>query len=241
MRLDQFLVKSNICSRSEAKKYVKSGRVSVNGQIARDSSAHIDEHGDEVCFDGIVVVYESNHYYMLNKPAGVVSATRDGLSDTVIDILRDENTRELFPVGRLDKDTEGLLLITDDGKLAHELLSPRKHVDKIYFVIADNALSQEQMEVMEKGVDIGDEKITLPAVIRQLSGDSYNNTGFYYELTIHEGRFHQVKRMFEAFGSNVIYLKRLSMGSLVLDELLGPGEYRKLTQDEIEGLKRGNK
>lgn len=262
MRLDQFLVKSNICSRSEAKKYVKSGRVSVDGQIAKDSSAHIDENAAIVKLDGVPIEYEEYHYFMLNKPAGCVSATRDGLSDTVIDILSAENTKDLFPVGRLDKDTEGLLLITDDGKLAHDLLSPKKHVDKTYYVEADRKLSKEDMRIMEEGMDIGDEDITLPASIRELSqtaisecdfdltgnlvasGDNLDDAGsnarqarFVYELTIHEGRFHQVKRMFEKCGSNVIYLKRLSMGTLKLDESLDKGQYRKLTKDEVASLK----
>lgn len=244
MRLDQFLVKSNICSRSEAKKYVKKGRVSVDGQIAKDSSAHIDEINAHVMVDGVLIEYETNHYYMLNKPAGCVSATKDGLSDTVLDMLYGEPVSGLFPVGRLDKDTEGLLLITDDGKLAHELLSPKKHVDKCYYVLSDKKLSREDMVSMQEGIDIGDDKPTLPAIICESENDSNipvnidsSNEYFTYELTIHEGRFHQVKRMFEACGAKVIYLKRLTMGPLKLDESLETGKYRKLTENEIEMLK----
>lgn len=244
MRLDQFLVKSNICSRSEAKKYVKKGRVSVDGQIVSDSSAHIDEKSARVAVDGVLIEYEANHYYMLNKPAGCVSATKDGLSDTVIDMLCGEPVNGLFPVGRLDKDTEGLLLITDDGKLAHELLSPKKHVDKCYYVLSNARLSSEDMVRMREGIDIGDDKPTLPADICEseriinIPADIDNGNGsFSYELTIHEGRFHQVKRMFEACGAKVIYLKRLTMGPLKLDESLETGKYRKLTENEIQMLK----
>lgn len=277
MRLDQFLVKANICSRSEAKQYIKKGRVSVDGNIWRDSSAHIDENANVVALDGNVITYEQFHYYMLNKPAGCVSATRDGLSATVLDILKSENVKGLFPVGRLDKDTEGLLLITDDGKLSHELLSPRHHVDKTYYCFASHELTPEHMRIMCEGMDIGDEKITLPAAIEYIGtssriiieeaceeADTFKDTdtgtldgeedcdetvgelkdncgksieGFEYLLTIHEGRFHQVKRMFEACDSKILYLKRISMGSLKLDDTLMPGQYRRLTGKEVDGLK----
>lgn len=293
MRLDQFLVKANICSRSEAKQYIKKGRVSVDGNVWRDSSAHIDENANVVALDGNVITYEQFHYYMLNKPAGCVSATRDGLSATVLDILKNENVKGLFPVGRLDKDTEGLLLITDDGKLSHELLSPRHHVDKTYYCFASHELTQEHMRIMCEGMDIGDEKITLPAAIEYIGkgsrcimdeasedadtmngddagtfdGDDVDTLdgadtgtldgeedcdetveehkdncgksieGFEYLLTIHEGRFHQVKRMFEACDSKILYLKRISMGSLKLDDNLMPGQYRRLTGEEVDGLK----
>lgn len=238
MRLDRFLVENNICSRSEAKKYIKMGRVSSAGVVLRDSSVHIDEYNDEIALDGNVIRYVKNHYYMLNKPAGCVSATKDGLSATVIDMLADVNTNGLFPVGRLDKDTEGLLIITDDGKLAHELLSPKKHVDKTYFVIADRILSREQMESIRNGIDIGDDKLTLPAQITDELQEKYAvSEGYGYLLKIHEGRFHQVKRMFEKCGSNVVYLKRVSMGNLELDDTLEPGQYRELTMSEVDMLK----
>jgi len=232
MRLDQYLVKSNICSRSEAKQYIKKGRVIVNGKVCNDSALHIDENTANVLFDGKQVAYEEFHYYMLNKPEGCVSATKDGLSQTVIDILKDEPHKGLFPVGRLDKDTQGLLLITDDGKLAHDLLAPRHHVDKTYFVQSDISLTEENMELIRKGMDIGDDKNTLPAQIIQL--DTQDNS---YNLTICEGRFHQVKRMFEGCGARVTFLKRLSMGPLKLDDNLKPGEYRKLSNEEISILK----
>lgn len=240
MRLDQFLVKSNICSRTEAKKYIKSGRVIVNGVVAKDSSAHIDEKKDEVLFDNLVIEYSEFHYYMLNKPAGCVTATRDGLSATVIDLLKGEPVKDLFPVGRLDKDTEGLLIITDDGKLAHELLSPKKHVEKCYYVISNKQLTPDVALQMETGLDIGDDKPTLPAKVKELADDEISSryNGFAYTLTICEGRFHQVKRMFEACGAKVLYLRRISMGGLALDEKLESGEYRKLTDEEVDLLRR---
>lgn len=237
MRLDQFLVQANICSRSEAKKIIKKGRVCVNGQINRDNSDHIDESADLITVDGKLIEYSRYHYYMLNKPAGCVSATRDGLSTTVIELLKGENVKNCFPVGRLDKDTEGLLIITDDGKLAHELLSPKHHVNKVYEVIADKKLSDSDTEQIEGGMDIGDDKLTLPASITYVEDISEGVSSLYkYELTICEGRFHQVKRMFEKCGSKVVYLKRIAMGPLELDVDLEPGKYRILTEEEIELL-----
>lgn len=245
MRLDQFMVKSNICSRQEAKQFIRKGRVNVNGKVCKDSAIHIKEDSDEIFFDGKRILYEEFRYFMLNKPAGCVSARKDGLSDTVVDLLKDEVTHDLFPVGRLDKDTEGLLLITNDGKLAHNLLSPRHHVDKCYYVEADKELSVDDMRKLEEGLDIGDDKITLPAEIKFLNSlekDTFEvEKVFCYELTIHEGRFHQVKRMFEACGSKVLYLKRLSMGELMLDSDLHPGAYRRLTIDEVNKLKGNEK
>jgi 16S rRNA pseudouridine516 synthase len=167
---------------------------------------------------------------MLYKPAGCVSATKDRLSDTVLDILKEENTDGLFPVGRLDKDTEGLLLITNDGKLAHELLSPAKHVDKKYFVTLDKAIDDESISKIEDGIDIDDDKPCLPCEIEKIE----ENKVF---ITIREGRFHQVKRMFAAVGFTVTYLKRISMGNVTLDESLNPGEYRRLTDEEVQNLK----
>ena len=241
MRLDQFLVKNNICSRSEGKQYVKKGRVTVDGKVVRDSSLHIDEHNSVVKFDGRVIAYEEFSYLMLNKPKDCVSATKDGLSSTVIDLLGADAIPGLFPVGRLDKDTEGLLLITNDGQLAHRLLSPRHHVDKVYYVVADREITDEDMIKMEQGLDIGDDKPTLPATVKKVNFVPEGREGYSYELTIHEGRFHQVKRMFEACGSKVIYLKRLTMGSLRLDDKLLPGEYRKLYAEELTELINSSK
>ena len=168
---------------------------------------------------------------MLNKPAGVVSATTDNHDKTVLDLLKDAPGKDLFPVGRLDKDTEGLLLITNDGVLSHNLLSPKKHVDKTYLVKTAETVTLDMIHALEQGVDIGEEKITLPAKVKLLEEKEI-------ELTIMEGKFHQVKRMLKAVGNEVVYLKRLSMGSLILDEALKLGEYRILTEKEVDDLKK---
>ena len=237
MRIDQFLVKSNICSRSEAKKIIKKGRVRVNDEVAGDPALHIDEKTDTVCLDGNAIVYEKYRYYMLNKPAGCVSATKDGLSETVLECLKGENTEDLFPVGRLDKDTRGLLLITNDGKLAHNLLSPKHHVDKVYLAGVDDLLSDEECKRFAEGLDIGDDKNTLPAEICRDEGCTDESDFVTYRVTLREGRFHQVKRMFEALGRKVISLQRIAMGPVALDDKLAEGEYRKLTLAEIDALK----
>lgn len=236
MRLDKYLTAAGIGSRSEVKAIMKKGRVRVNDSIIKDSSFSINENVDKVFLDNAPVLYEQYRYYMFNKPSGCVSATKDGLSLTVIDYLKGENTKDLFPVGRLDKDTEGLLLLTNDGGLAHRLLSPKKHVDKTYMAYVDKKLTEEEMALFEQGVDIGDEDLTLPAKLSFIENSERENT-FLYEVVIHEGRYHQVKRMFEAFGSSVVYLRRISMGSLVLDSSLKEGMFRKLTENEIDAIR----
>jgi 16S rRNA pseudouridine516 synthase len=176
---------------------------------------------------------------MLNKPAGCVSATHDNLHKTVLDLLKDVDTRDLFPVGRLDIDTEGLLLITNDGPLSHNLLSPAKHVNKTYYAQIDGLADESSVKAFASGIDIGDDKLTKPAILNILDIDTDNGTSTI-ELTITEGRFHQVKRCFQALGMEVTYLKRISMGSLHLDSSIKPGEFRELTQSEINGLKGDN-
>ena len=232
MRLDRYLVEMKKGSRSEVKKMIKSGRVSVNGEICREAERKIQPSASEVSLDGTQVGYAAYEYFMLNKPAGVVSATEDGRHKTVVSLIEDAKRRDLFPVGRLDIDTEGLLLITNDGKLAHRLLSPKKHVDKVYFARVQGEVTEADAELFSRGVDIGDERPTLPAVLEIV------NSGTYSEvlLTIREGRFHQVKRMFHAVGKEVVYLKRLQMGPLKLDETLAPGEYRRLKKEEVDTL-----
>ncbi len=232
MRLDGYLVKSGELSRSEAKKHIRAKRVSVNGVVVSDPSMHVDENADTITHDGIPVVYEQFRYYMLNKPQGCVSATEDDSDTTVLDLLDGVNKKDLFPVGRLDKDTEGLLLITNDGKLAHDMLSPRRHVDKRYFVETDRALTPSEKITFAEGLDIGDDKPTLPAVIE----DAPDDEKIAYIVTIREGRFHQIKRMFNVFGVNVLFLKRVSMGTLELDESLSPGQFRPLTPEELQNL-----
>lgn len=232
MRLDKFLSELGIGTRSEVKALLKKGLVTVNGEVIKKPECKVDESKDEICFNGEKLCYEAVQYFLLNKPAGCVTATKDRLSETVMSFLPPERRDDLFPVGRLDKDTEGLLLITNDGVLAHELLSPKKHVDKTYFAVIDGEVRDEHIGKFLEGLDIGDEKLTLPARLKILKSGIVSEI----ELTICEGRFHQVKRMFEAIGMKVTYLKRISMGSLTLGDLR-PGEVRILTEDEINSLK----
>ena len=226
IRLDKYLADMGVGSRRDVKSILKAGRVKVNSVTMTEAEAKIDTESDYVELDGKRIGYEEYRYYMLNKPAGVISATKDKLSDTVIEILKGENTKDLFPVGRLDKDSEGLLIISNDGKFAHNVLSPAKHVDKTYFVRIDKKPNEEEISRIENGIDIGDDKPCLPAKVEVISDDEAY-------ITISEGRFHQVKRMFQAVGINVTYLKRISMGALKLDENLAPGEYKKLSKEEI--------
>lgn len=233
IRLDKFLSQMNIGTRSEVKNAVKKGKVCVNGTICKNPDIKIDETTDEITYENQVVSYEKYVYYMLNKPAGVVSATKDNLDKTVMDLFHDVPLKDLFPVGRLDKDTEGLLLITNDGELAHNLLSPKKHISKMYRVLTREKVTDLQISALEKGVDIGEDKMTLPAIV-----DKKDSNEIF--LTIYEGKFHQVKRMFKSVGNEVTYLERLKMGELMLDASLERGAYRKLTIDEIELLKKEN-
>lgn len=233
IRLDKYLADAGFGTRSEVKNLLKARHVLVNGAPATRPEQKISPE-DEVICRGQPVSQKGFSYYMLNKPAGVVSATEDKRERTVLDLLEDQKipTKNLFPVGRLDKDTEGLLLITDDGALAHRLLSPRRHVDKAYFVRVAGEVTAKDTEAMLAGLDIGDEKKTLPACLEILSSDPVSEV----RLTIQEGRFHQVKRMFLALGKEVLFLKRLSMGNLSLDPGLLPGQARPLTKEEIAGL-----
>lgn len=226
MRLDKFLSNVGFGSRTDVKKIIKKGRVSVNGQIVSKPETNINENSDEVTVDGSVVSYKAFHYFMLNKPDGVVSSTREGTSTTVVDLLADENVKNLSPVGRLDKDTTGLLILTDDGALIHNLLSPKKHVEKEYEVKLRNEITDSDLQRLENGLDIGDEKPTLPAKAIRTGENEIH-------LILHEGRFHQVKRMLKAVGNEVVGLKRIRMGGLLLDESLAPGEYRELSDEEL--------
>lgn len=233
IRLDKFLAQMNIGTRSEVKNAVRKGKVTVNGKVCKNAEEKIEESTDKVCYENREIVYEKYVYYMLNKPAGVVSATKDNVDKTVMDLFSDISGKDLFPVGRLDKDTEGLLLITNDGELAHNLLSPKKHISKTYRVRTRDILAKEQLEALERGVDIGEDTITLPAEAEQIEEKELF-------LTIYEGKFHQVKRMLKAVGNEVIYLERIKMGQLSLDETLPRGEFRKLTTDEVLLLKKDN-
>lgn len=235
MRLDKFLCDMQLGTRSQVREYIRKGAVSVNGETARKPDLKLDENKDIVTYLGKRLVYQELYYYMLHKPAGVVTATKDRREPTVMELLSGASGRELFPVGRLDKDTEGLLLVTNDGELAHNLLSPRKHVAKTYYVECDGEITDDGLRMLESGVDIGDRELTLPARVRLVSQSEHSYT---MELTITEGRFHQVKRMVAAVGGSVTYLKRLSMGSLLLDPDLPKGAYRPLTDSEITELKK---
>lgn len=230
MRLDKFLCDTAGLTRTEAKNAVKKGQIAVNGQVQKAADFKVKENTDTVTFQGKPLSYATFHYYILHKPAGVITATEDKKESTVMDILREEKVKNLFPVGRLDKDTEGLLLITDDGELAHNLLSPKKHVDKEYLVKVRDSISEDDCRKLSEGVDIGDEKPTAPAKVERVAEKEIL-------LTIREGRFHQVKRMLQAVGNEVLYLKRLSMGSLRLPKDLEKGAYRPLSEEEIYKIK----
>lgn len=235
IRLDKYLAEMGCGTRQEVKKFIRSGQVSVDGIVVKKPETKVEQTVQEVFLNGEKVGYESFEYYMLNKPAGVISATEDQSCQTVVDLIKDKKRKDLFPVGRLDKDTEGLLLITNDGALAHRLLSPKKHVDKCYFARICGKVTEEDVRSFEKGVNIGSQEqpeITMPGKLEIITSDDISKI----RLTIQEGKFHQVKRMFQAVGKEVIYLKRLRMGTLILDENLGIGEYRPLTKEELEKL-----
>lgn len=233
LRLDRFLSECGEGSRKQAVSIIKSGRVKVGGVTVTEPGLKISEDS-EVTLDGRRLKYSKYSYFMLNKPQGCVSAVKDHISDTVISYLKGVNAKGLFPVGRLDKDTEGLLLITNDGDLCHGLTSPRRHVNKTYYVLVDKRLPRGAKAKMEAGLDIGDESPCLPAVLKSKGAVEDE---FSYELTITEGRFHQVKRMFLVFGCKVTYLKRISEGGVKLDKKLKPGDFRPLTDDELRMLK----
>ena len=241
MRLDKFLSEMGIASRKETKEYAKKGRIKVNDAIVKSSDYKIDTDKDIVTFDGRAIAYEQFEYYMLNKPAGVVSATVDNNDRTVIDLIDSERKKDLFPVGRLDKDTVGLLIITNDGELAHSLLSPVKHIDKKYFARVEGIITEEHIKRFKEGLKLKDGTLTKPAQLEIIkSGNDKSDNISEVEITICEGKYHQIKRMIACVGGKVIYLKRLSMGSLKLDENLREGEYRRLTEDEIKCLQNGN-
>ncbi|TYR82086.1 rRNA pseudouridine synthase [Priestia megaterium] len=237
MRLDKLLSNIGYGSRKEVKGLLKTGVVKVDGKSVKDAKLHVDPNHQEITVHGEEVVYKEFIYLMMNKPQGVISATEDPQHETVVDLLALEDAvYEPFPVGRLDKDTEGLLLLTNDGQLAHQLLSPKKHVPKTYFAEINMEVTEEDIEAFKKGVMLDDGYVTKPADLKVVQ----NGETAEIELTIVEGKFHQVKRMFESRGKKVTYLQRISMGPLPLDEELALGEYRELTEAEIEKLKMGH-
>ncbi|MFC0213758.1 pseudouridine synthase [Paenibacillus chartarius] len=238
LRLDKLLAHMGYGTRTELKRLAKSGDILVNGKVVKDSGLQVDPETDRVTVLGQEVRYREFIYLMLHKPPGVVSATEDTRDRTVIDLLPEEyRTFEPFPVGRLDKDTEGLLLLTNDGKLAHNLLSPRKHVPKTYYARVAGNVSEQDKLAFEAGVALDDGYVTLPAKLHIVERAEEAADGLArIELTITEGKFHQVKRMFEAVGKKVVYLKRLTMGPLELDPELPIGAVRELTDSELAAL-----
>ena len=235
MRLDKFLVACAVGSRTEVKNLLKAGRVTVNGKKEKSAKLQINEERDEIRFDGQVLEYEEFVYYMMNKPQGVISATEDSKHRTVLDLLDDiARTKEVFPVGRLDIDTHGLLLLTNDGQLAHALLSPKRHVDKTYLAHVEGIMTQEDVETFVKGIPLKD-FTCQPAKLEIVSVDPEKNQSLV-RVTIAEGKFHQVKRMVAYCGKEVVDLQRLTMGTLALDENLERGEWRRVSQEELELL-----
>ena len=238
IRLDKLLADCGYGTRSQVKALIKKGKVAVDHKIVTKSEIKINTDINSVNVDGVGVNYCEYEYFMLNKPAGVVSATKDS-QKTVIDLITQNKRRDLFPVGRLDKDTEGLLIITNDGHFANNLLAPGKHVDKIYYAKIMGEVTEETIAKFKEGVDIGDETPTAPAKLcLKACGLVNENYESEIEIVITEGRYHQIKRMFKAVGMEVVYLKRLAMGTVFLDETLELGNYRPLTKEEICALKK---
>ena len=233
MRLDRFLAECGIGTRTEVKKIIRSGAVAINGIPATKADIHLNVETDTVTLSGNEVVYRQFIYLMLNKPQGYISATRDGKTPTVMELIPDEYMHfEPFPVGRLDIDTEGFLLLSNDGDLAHRLLAPKKHIPKTYVAQIEKPITDADIKQFTAGVILDDGYKTMPATLKRISSQS----PYFAEIVINEGKFHQVKRMFEAIGTKVTYLKRISMGPLSLGDLQ-PGEVRVLTEAELEQLK----
>lgn len=234
LRLDKLLSNMGKGSRNEVRDALKYGQVKVNGSVVKSGKIKVDTDLDQVLFQGMPVKYQKHIYLMMNKPQGVISATEDNHHKTVIDLLgEDVNFYNVFPVGRLDIDTEGLLILTDDGDLAHNLLSPKKHVPKKYYAVIDGLVTPEDIKRFSEGITLDDGYLCKSSELEILSA---SNEKSEIELVIYEGKFHQVKRMFEAVDKHVVFLKRLEMGALALDESLVKGAYRQLTDEELERL-----
>lgn len=231
LRIDKILSNLGYGSRAEIKVYCKKGLVKINDKVISNPGTQVDTDIDKIEFNNELVRYREFVYIMMNKPDGYLSATFDKRDPIVLDLIDPSYlTFEPFPVGRLDKDTEGLLVLTNDGQLAHRVLSPKKHVPKTYYAKIDGMVTEEDVKAFEKGVTLDDGYETMPSQLKILKSGEISEI----ELTIHEGKFHQVKRMFESVGKKVVYLKRLSMGKLILDETLDLGEYRELTDEEVK-------
>ncbi len=247
IRLDKMLANAGVGSRTQVKYHIKKGLVTVNGTPASKPELKVDPDKDTICINGEPINTSLAEYFILNKPAGYVSATKDNIHSDVVSLI-DSTRKDLFPVGRLDKDTEGLLLITNDGALAHNMLSPKKHVEKTYYAVIDGIVTDDDVTVFAQGVNIGDEdlNVALPAkltILNEPLSSYYNGVDSekdknvsYITVTITEGKFHQVKRMFHAIGKEVLYLKRISFGPLTLPEDLPISKSRKLTVNELKLL-----
>ncbi len=232
MRIDKFLSVTGTCSRSDSKRAIRGKNVTVNGSVVQNADTKVDPFNDEICFFGKRIIYKEYNYIMLNKPEGVVSATDDGRDKTVLDLLpSDVRNDRMFPCGRLDKNTVGLMLITDNGDLAHELLSPKRHVSKKYKFCAEKMISMEEAARFENGLTLEDGYVTLPAKIEL---DDGGKSGI---ITLTEGKYHQIKRMLVSIDNRITYLERITFGPLTLDEKLQRGEWRYLTEDEVLALK----
>lgn len=236
MRLDKFLKETGISTRSESKKILKQGLISVNDVVIKNPDFKIDENNDVICFNDKVINYQEYVYIMINKPSGVVSATEDYKDRTVLDLVEEYKHKSLFPFGRLDKDSVGLIILSNDGKLAHELLSPKKHVSKKYYLKIKGILSNQDIEKFKDGIILEDGYKCKEAHLEIIKSDNVSEC----YVTISEGKFHQLKRMFKMVDKEVIYLKRIMFGGVILDDSLNEGEYRLLTEEEIGKLKNSN-
>ena len=233
-RIDKVISNMGYGSRKQVKAYIKEGRVRIGEDLIEDNKTKVDPYKEDIYFDGEKILYKKYIYLMMNKPQGLVSSTDDPLTKTVVDILDDRYSfYKPFPVGRLDKDTEGLLILTNDGKMAHEILAPKKRVDKKYYVEVDGQVDSRYIDIFEYGIELDDGYNTLSSDLEIIEAGRVSKV----YLTIREGKFHQVKRMFKALSMEVLYLKRVSMGNLYLDEDLNAGDYRELTQEEKNLLK----
>lgn len=233
LRLDKYLADMGLGTRTEVKQFIKKGQVLVNDEVVKKPETKVSTTDDDIVCCGEKVGYTEYEYIMLNKPQGVVSATEDKHDKTVLDLITDSGRKDLFPVGRLDKDTEGLLLLTNDGKLAHELLAPKKHVPKTYFVIVDGVVNEDDVKLFAQGFQVDADLFAKPAKLEIVQAKEKSEV----YLTITEGKFHQVKRMFQAVDKPVLYLKRVQMGGVKLDPNLALGEYRQLTEEELALLR----
>ena len=232
MRLDKFLSETGTATRSESKKAARVGGVTLNGVAVRDLSVHIDPENDRIAYMGTPIIYQKNIYIMMNKPDGVISATEDGNEKTVLELLPEKYRKmEIFPCGRLDKNTLGLLILTNNGALAHRLLSPKCHVEKTYRFECERPLTEADVELLCKGVDIGEKSSTQPAKVNLTSSRSG-------EISVTEGKFHQIKRMFQAVCNKITYLERIRFADIPLDTSLARGEWRELTKEETEILEK---